>query len=57
MSLVPKQWYADVNANEHNNYVEIFARNSGLVASWPRGLVASWPGCWLCSKSTRLIPC
>jgi hypothetical protein len=32
MALVPKQWYANATPNERNNYVEIWARKSGLIA-------------------------
>ena len=54
MALVPKQWYADANPNERNNYVEILARNSGLLA-WLLALLRIDPTYFLSINHRRLV--
>lgn len=54
MALVPKQWYANVKANERSNYVEILARQSGFFA-WLLALIKVDPTFFMSISHQRVV--
>src|SRR4051812_37546138 len=54
MALVPKEWYAQATANERNNYIEIYARKSGLFA-WLLALFKIDPTFWMAVNHRRVF--